>query len=203
MAYGATIGVPLVLLGILVLAIGLSPFVALLVSALVYAGLFLLLTWRSGIEVERGATQDEFLRSLAGAERHVARLRELAPAIKPHLGDQRRARLEGIADLADKAIADLAGTEPVMLAAASRLEFVLAETIGLLALFGQVAGHGSASRESLAATIERLDHDILGRVEASLADLSGLLGEADAENLDVAIRVLERTLSRDGRARTP
>ena len=201
-AFGAAIGTPLTLLGGLVLGIGLSPLIGLAASALLYGGLFMLLVWRPEAEAERDVTRDEMRRCLASAGRHVARLRGLAQAIRPHLrGDPAAARLEGIARLAERAIAELESMEAATLATASRLEFILAETLGVLTLFDEVAARESPAPGSLAPTVDRIEHDILGLVESSLMDLSSLLDQAVAENLDVAIRVLESTLQAQARPR--
>lgn len=202
-SFVATIGTPLVLLGILVLIVKLPLLLGFLASALVYAGLFMLLSWRPHTQVERETTHDEIRRSLGNATQHVTQLRALAPAMEPLLsrygGDQ---RLDAICRLADSAISELGAKKDTTLSAASRLEFVLSETLGILSRFRQVAVDEAALPGSLTPMVEKIEHDILPLIEASLKELAVSLNAEDSLNLDVAIRVLESTLKSEGLSRT-
>jgi len=202
-SFVATAGTPLVLLGILVLIVKMPLLLGFLASVLVYAGLFMLLNWRPQTQVERETTYDEIRRSLGNATQHVTQLRALVPAIEPLLRQcGGHLRLDVICRLAESAISELAAKKDTTLSVASRLEFVLSETFGILSRFRQVAVDETASSGSLTPMAEKIEHDILPLVEASLKELAVSLNAEDSLNLDVAIRVLETTLKSEGLSRT-
>ncbi len=203
LAYGITLGVPLMLLGVLVFGMGMSPLVALLVSALAYAGLFMLFIWRPQIDDDREKIAEDVRKSLAKSGELIGRIRGLKPKLRPLLsGGEGEIRLERIAMLADRALAELDGNQGTTLGTAVRLETRLAEFSTILELFQKTAGAGTVSSPSLTPLGKEVVQRILPLMELWLADLSTSLKAEDALNLDVAMRVMRDTLESEGLART-
>jgi hypothetical protein len=203
LSYGITLGVPLLLLGALVFGMGESPLVALLVSALTYAGLFMFFIWKPQIELERETIAGDVKKRLAKSREIVDRIKRLTPELRPLLsGGDGETRLGRIGSLADRALAKLDGIQGTSLGTADRLETRLSEFSTILELFQKTADAETASSPSLTPLGEEVVQKILPLMELWLADLSTSLKAEDALNLDVAMRVMRDTLESEGLSRT-
>ena len=203
LSYGITLGVPLLLLGVLIFGMEMSPFMAFLASALTYAGLFMFFVWQPPNEVAQETIVEDVKKSLAKSRELIDRIHSFAPALRPLLGNgDGEIRLERIDALAERALAELDGKKGTSLGIADRFETRLSEFSAILELFQKTAGAGTVSSPLLTPLGEEVAQEILPLMERWLTDLSNSLKAEDTLNLDVAMRVMRDTLESEGLSRT-
>jgi DNA-binding SARP family transcriptional activator len=187
---------PPLTLALLVFVLNVPLLVGMLLSLVIFVGLYLVFNPRTQVEQSRQDIKDEIQQKLDESEVKVLRIRDLASPIDKQ---EVRARVLRICDLADSILQELKRDEDCTLATASRLEFVLSETRQILGFYVQIIlGGVTAHPENLKTTIAKIEVDLLEQLELSLKDFAVKLDQADIVNLEATIRVLESTLKLEG-----
>ncbi len=187
---------PILTLAVLVFVLNVPLLVAMLLSLVIFVGLYLVLNPRTPPKPGGEEIADEVRQKLDESEVRVLKIRELAP---PIYKQEVQARVLRICDLAESILQELKRDEDCTLVTATRLEFVLSETRRILDRYVRIIlGGVTAHPEYLKTTVAKIEVDLLEQVESSLKDFAVKLDQADIVNLEAAIRVLESTLKLEG-----
>ena len=165
LTYFATLAIPLLVLGVSVLLLDLPVAAGLVASALVYAGLFLLLNWRPRLEEERESLRESINESLRKSRGLVLQLKELESQLAPLLDNTAGVRLRRICELAQNSASDLESAEGTTLQTANNLEYLLSETVDALGLYRQVARRGALHSDNIEKVSSAIEDDLLVVVE--------------------------------------
>lgn len=194
-AYGGSIALAIVLLAALVFIVNMPVLLAFFTSALAFAGLFFMLNWGTRREIARLDLRDEIRAKLHDCRVHIWEIRKLATKI---FKLDVRQRVDQICLLADTVCAKLELDDNTSLAAATRFEFVLAETRDILDKYTQITQGVAGALPANTALIRDIEDKLLPLLENSLQDFAVTLNRGDALQLETAIRVLENTLKTEG-----
>lgn len=194
LVYGVVVAVPLVVLvGLLLMQV--PSIFALVVAILLFAGLFLGLVYRPGVELEKQKLADEIQTKLEAVRAKITDLRALARGVcKPDAQTQ----VLRICERAEKLLGRLEDDKRVTLAVVTRLESIFAETRQIVSQYVRICnGQMAASPAKLTAVREQIEK-LLNELEHSLDEFAMDLDRGDMAALEAAIRVLENTLKHEG-----
>jgi hypothetical protein len=197
LSFYVTLTVPLLLLGVLTQAFGVTLLPALLVSGLVYAGLYLMLNWRTRRENEIDATSDEVGTYFNQCLQHISQIEALATQARRDVGRNRFGKLAVLAAAALSRLENAGGND---LSAVAKLECLLSQSTRIFVWYVQITNDEGVLSEQSRDAIGRIEHDLLDLIESSLVEMSKSFKREDAVNLDVAIRVLDSMLITEGRS---
>lgn len=180
-------GIAAALLVVLVFALGVPLWLAVVLAVVAFAGIALLgIGGRPGRATDERAGLREILRHGAN---EVAEMRRLAPRVP---ADATRARVLAICDSADRILGSLEAGAADRLTAQTFLDRYLVPTRGLLTRYVRLAGRGVASAGPALTKIE--EHD-LPMLDDKLRDLYEGLHRGDVIDLEVASEMLEFDLT--------
>jgi hypothetical protein len=197
LSFYVTLTVPLFLLGVLTQAFGVTLLPALLVSGLVYAGLYLMLNWRTRRENEIDAICDEVGTYANQCRQHILQIEALATHARSDIGRDRFGKLAALAAAALSRWENAGGND---LSAVAKLECLLSQSTRIFVWYVQITNDEGVPSEQSRDAIGRIEHDLLDLIESSLVEMSKSFKREDAVNLDVAIRVLDSMLITEGRS---
>ena len=192
----STVG-PAVALAVMVAGPGVSVPVALALSGLLFAGLYLVLNPRTEADEGRLQLRAEAHARLEACQRAVARLRALALAARRAPVGERVLR---ICERVERVIGVLAGRE-LSLASATQLAAVFDVAARTFDTYVHMAHEGCAPLSGeLRTVVEAVEGEgrLFDQLDAELAEWGARVLRDDLVEIEAAIRTLERTLTIEG-----